>query len=98
MEIHSLMKYLVSHDIMDTVPIPLKTILRIAFDACTNDDYADYLLFVLEQAKSRTASVGQTIEEIEFYIHENGCIHPFGLGGHEYCMHFYTLVDDDLHF
>lgn len=83
-------KYLVSHDYMDTVPVSLDKILDVAFNPETPDNYADYLIYVLRTAKRILGSIGRTIENVDFAMHENGCIHPFGEGGHPYCENFYT--------
>jgi hypothetical protein len=79
---------------MDAVPVSLDRILDMAFDPQTPEDYAGYLIYVLRTAKRILGTIGRTIETVDFAIHENGCIHPFGEGGHPYCENFYTWVDD----
>lgn len=88
------MKYLVSHDYLDTTPISLDKILEMAFDPKTENHYAGYLNYVLSNAKRILKTIGKNLNDVEFNIHQNGCIHPFGEGGHSYSERFYTWVDE----
>jgi hypothetical protein len=84
-------KYYVSIDFEDTKPITYQDIVYMAFDSKTENEYADYLQYVLKQAKRLTATVGQEVTDVDFGIHETGCIVPFGCGSfHPYSKNFYT--------
>lgn len=88
------MKYLVSYDFLDTVPINFNKIVEMAFDAKTSNHYASYLTCVLRRAKKMSEVTGGTTDNIEFSIHQNGCIVPFGEGGHPYCENFYSWINE----
>ena len=44
----------------------------------TNPKRADYLKSIIKTGASITARVGMPLEDVEFYIQDNGVILPFG--------------------
>ncbi len=88
-------EYLVSHDYLDGVPIELSQIFEIAFDPQTPDDYAGYLLYVLQKASTVVKTLSNTLDSVQFTVHPNGCILPFGEGGHSFCLNFFSWVKQD---
>ena len=85
-----------SQDAADAVDISLDELCKRAYDPKTPADYADYLHFVISIAKD-FADTEYPLEKLVFAINENGCVHPFGIGGHPYCVNFMTWVEGDLH-
>ena len=87
--------YNVSIDFTQAQPIPYQNIIEMAFDPNTENDYADYLQYVLKKAKQATGIVKETIQDVQFYIHKTGCIIPFGEGSfHAYSKNFYKLAPE----
>ncbi|HEV8079544.1 MAG TPA: hypothetical protein VGP43_02445 [Chitinophagaceae bacterium] len=89
--------YYVSIDFDKTKPISLEEIQQIAFDSKTDDGYADYLQMVLNNAKGSLSKIdGECLNEIEFGIHESGCIIPFGeSSSHPYARkNFYKPLEE----
>lgn len=84
----------ISHDSEEMKPISLQELTSLAFDSKTDNDYADYLNYVLMSATEAVTQVGTSLNKIEFRIHENGAVHPFGEGTcHPYCVNFYTRIN-----
>jgi hypothetical protein len=84
------MKYYISIDYTETKPIAYSHLVALAFGASTDNDYADYLQYVLSKAKR----IANNVEEIQFSIHETGCVVPFGEGSyHPYSKNFYSWVE-----
>lgn len=87
-------KYFVSIDYTETTPIAYTELLNMATSPATPTDYADYLQYVFKKVKRIAATVGKSIEDFDFSIHEKGCVMPFGEGhGHPYCKNFFTEME-----
>jgi hypothetical protein len=83
----------ISHDCDEMKPISIQDLCSLAFDIKTDNHYADYLNYVLERATECINQTGTRLDKINFRIHENGAVYPFGEGGHPYCINFYTRVN-----
>lgn len=85
-------QHFLSLDFQDANPISVDDIYQMATNKNTANDYRSYLQYVLSSARRALNQTKADLQSIRFRIQDNGCIIPFGEGGHPYCKNFHAEI------